>query len=465
MSLSSTIGRLRGRSASPDDVAPSPYTVRAAFRDGDAATRLSAVVLGLGNLARGQVVKGLAFLAVEIGFVVFIVRTGVANIAMIPSLGWRTQTKHMNEQGYWLYDQGDNSVIVLLYGVATLFIIAAFVWFWTVAVRSAYKAQKLKERDGAAPTLVDDLRAFTDLKAHDLLLGLPVAGVLGFTILPTLFMMSMAFTSYDSDHVQLFDWVGLENFTSIFGLSGEVNAGLFGQVLAWTLVWAFFATFLNFFFGTFLAMAINRKTIRGKGFWRALFSLSMAVPQFVSLLVMRTMLQQEGIVNRVLSALGWIDQPLPFFTDPTWARVTVIVINLWVGIPFTIMQVTGILQNIPAEQYEAARIDGANWWQTFVRITMPYMLFVLTPYLITTFTANVNNFNVIYLLSGGDPTPVGASAGSTDLLVTWLYKLTVDRGDYNIGAVIGIFTFVVLAVVSLITYRSSGSYKNEGGFR
>jgi len=151
--------------------------------------------------------------------------------------------------------------------------------------------------------------------------------------------------------------------------------------------------------------------------------------------------------------------------DSNWARVTVIVINLWVGIPFTIMQVTGILQNIPSELYEAAKLDGANWWQQFRSITMPYMIFVTTPYLITTFTGNVNNFNVIYLLSSGDPTPVGSSAGKTDLLITWLYKLTVDKGNYNLGAVIGILTFIVLAVISLITYRSSGSYKNEGGYR
>ena len=215
----------------------------------------------------------------------------------------------------------------------------------------------------------------------------------------------------------------------------------------------------------FVAMIINRKTTHFKGFWRACFSMSIAVPQFVSLLVMHTMLQPQGAVNRMLQTWGWIDGPLPFFTNATWARVTVIIINLWVGIPYTIMQITGILQNIPADQYEAAKIDGANWWQIFTKITMPYIIFVLTPYLITTFTGNVNNFNVIYLLSGGDPTPLGDSAGSTDLLITWLYKLTVDKQDYNLGAVIGIMTFVVLAIVSLITYRNSGSYKNEEAFR
>ena len=120
-------------------------------------------------------------------------------------------------------------------------------------------------------------------------------------------------------------------------------------------------------------------------------------------------------------------------TDATWARVLLIVVNLWVGIPYTVMQVTGILQNIPAEQYEAARIDGANTAQQFRYVTLPYMIFVLTPYIITQFTGNINNFNIIYLLTGGGPTYVGDSAGQTDLLVTWLYKLTMDNQEYNLA--------------------------------
>ena len=188
---------------------------------------------------------------------------------------------------------------------------------------------------------------------------------------------------------------------------------------------------------------------------------------FVSLLIMRTMLQPDGAVNVLLRNLGIIaqDASLPFFTDPTWARVTVIIVNIWVGVPYTLLQLTGVLQNIPEEIYEAARVDGANPVQIFFKITLPYMLYVTTPYLITTFTGNVNNFNVIYLLSGGDPvTNLSSTAGSTDLLVTWLYKLTVDKQYYNIGAVIGILTFIILAVGSLLVYHRSKSYKEEGGF-
>ena len=129
------------------------------------------------------------------------------------------------------------------------------------------------------------------------------------------------------------------------------------------------------------------------------------------------------------------------------------------------LQVTGILQNIPKELYEAAKVDGANSVVIFFKITLPYMLFVTTPYLITTFTGNINNFNVIYLLSGGDPVPVGMTAGKTDLLVTWLYKLTVDQQFYDLASVIGILTFVIMMVVALVTYHRSGSYNNEEAFR
>ena len=164
--------------------------------------------------------------------------------------------------------------------------------------------------------------------------------------------------------------------------------------------------------------------------------------------------------------LGIIDKPIYWFTDPTLAKIIIIVVNFWIGVPFTMLSTTGILQNIPGELYEAAKIDGANAITIFFKITLPYMIFVMTPNLITSFTGNINNFNVIYLLSGGGPSTADYYyAGKTDLLVTWLYKLTIDRKDYNLGAVIGILTFIVLATVSLATYRNTASYKDEGAFQ
>lgn len=444
---------------------PSPYAIGTSWKNGDALTKLSLLIFGLGNLAKKQYVKGAAFLAIEAAFIAYFATVGVKALQELPGLGTGEQQR-VKVDGFWTYQNSEPSVVLLLEGVATIFLIVVFCWFATIALRSAYKAQVFQEQTGRARTLREDLHALTDEDAPILLMTLPTAGILAFTVLPLIFMISMAFTSYDSRNVTKFDWVGLDNFATVFSNDGgTVNLNLFVSVLIWTLTWAFFATFLNYFAGMFLAMLINRKGTRGKAFWRAIFSLSVAVPQFVTLLVMRSMLQPQGIINRMLLDWGLIDTALPFFTDTTWARVTVILINLWIGIPYTIMQVTGILQNIPAELYEAARLDGASWWQIYRNITLPYMLFVMTPYLITTFTANVNNFNVIYLLSGGAPTPVGSSAGKTDLLITWLYKLTVDRGDYNVGAVIGILTFIVLASVALVTYRRSGSYRNEEGFQ
>ena len=211
-------------------------------------------------------------------------------------------------------------------------------------------------------------------------------------------------------------------------------------------------------------MIINRKDTKGKAFWRFCFVLSIAVPQFVTLMIMNIMLQPSGAINVLLKNIGLIGESIPFWQNANLAKVTIILINLWVGIPYTMLQVTGILQNIPAELYEAAKMDGAGPVKIFFRITLPYMLFVTTPYLISSFVGNINNFNVIYLLSNGGPTYVGDTAGQTDLLVTWLYKLTVDQQYYNLGSVIGILTFVILTVVTLITYRNSSSYKNEEAF-
>lgn len=446
-----------------------PFSLAAALKNGGPLVWLSCLVMGLGSLVSGQIVMGLIFLALEVAFIAFLVIPGggIYWLSMLPSLGWRVMEEVWNEDlGVYEYTMGDQSQLILLYGVATICVIALFVVLWQSSIRSGYKAACLKKAGEKVPTFLDALKSLLDENVHKLLMFGPTAFLAVFSIVPLFYMMSMAFTNYskEGDHLVLFDWVGLENFTALFDSTSTIGKQ-FGDVLVWTLVWAFFATFLNFFLGTFVAIMINRKTIKFKGFWRGCLGMTIAIPQFVSLMIIRSMMQPDGIVNTMLLNAGLISSRLPFLTNTTWARVMVIIVNLWVGIPYTIMQVTGILQNIPAEQYEAATIDGANTVQQFLNITLPYMIFVMTPYIITQFTGNINNFNVIYLFTRGEPVSVGNSAGSTDLLVTWLYKLTVDQQKYNLGAVIGIFTFVVLAVVSLVTYRSSGSYKDEEGFK
>ena len=261
--------------------------------------------------------------------------------------------------------------------------------------------------------------------------------------------------------------MGLQNFQSLFSFGTTGFGSTFLKVLGWTLVWAFFATFLDYFLGLAVAMLINKKGIRFKKLWRTILVITIAVPQFVSLLYVSKMFASDGIINGTLLRWGWIKTAIPFWTNPTLAKITIILINIWIGIPYMMLIATGLLMNIPADLYESARIDGANPGQMFWYITLPYMLFVTGPFLLTQFTGNLNNFNVIYLLSGGGPQSVSmaGNAGSTDLLVTWLYKMTVNDTNYKMAAVIGIMVFAVTAIVSLVVYNMLPSVKDEEGFQ
>ena len=216
-----------------------------------------------------------------------------------------------------------------------------------------------------------------------------------------------------------------------------------------------------------VAILINKKGVKFKKLWRTILVMTIAIPQFVSLLYVSKMFAADGIINELLKKWGLIETAIPFWTDPTIAKVTIILINCWIGIPYTMLISTGLLMNIPADLYESARIDGANPMQMFFKITLPYMLFVTGPYLLTSFTGNLNNFNVIFLLSGGGPGSMSLAngAGSTDLLVTWLYKLTMNNIDYKMAAVIGIMVFIVTAVISLGVYNILPSVKDEEGFQ
>lgn len=442
------------------------YTLKESISNGDLFTKLSMLVNGIGLIKHSQVVKGIIVLVLEVAYVFYMAFAGIASIIALPALGENEQGKVWNEaKQVYEYSAGDNSLLILLFGIVTIFVTLGFIVLWVLQIKQSYKCQKQLENNQHVNNMRDDIKSLFDGNLHITLMTLPCVGILVFNIVPLVFMISMAFTSYSKEgsHLTLFDWNGLTQFARVLNMNGSIGKQ-FWSVLAWTVVWAIFATFLNYILGMILAMIINRKDTHGKAFWRFCFILSIAVPQFVSLMIMRTMLQSQGAINVLLQNAGLIDSPIPFLTDATMARITVIVINLWVGIPYTMLQVTGILQNIPAELYEAAKMDGAGPVTIFFKITLPYMLFVTTPYLITSFCGNINNFNIIYLLSGGGPTNVGDTAGQTDLLVTWLYKLTIDKQYYNIGAVIGIITFVVLSVVTLITYRNSKSYKNEEAF-
>ena len=245
-------------------------------------------------------------------------------------------------------------------------------------------------------------------------------------------------------------WVGFSNFISLFGGGGLTSTFgyAFVRVLGWTLVWAFFATFTTYIGGILLSLLLNSKKTRLSKMWRTLFIVTIAVPQFVSLLLVRNFFSNGGIVNTIchsigltgfLRSIGLVSTSyIPFLSAPGWAHVMIILINIWIGVPYQMLIATGVLMNLPSDQLESARVDGATNFQIFRKITMPYLLFVTGPALITDFVKNINNFNVIYLLTQDVYTTTNQAMASSqakevDLLVTWLFRLTQDYYNYKMA--------------------------------
>lgn len=470
------------------------------FAKGNWAVKLSFLIFGAGNLYYGQIMRGLFFLLFEVVFLVYMFLpfngTGVGTgVYWLQKGNWFTKGTIGTNQGHFeevadgvfggttkVWVEGDDSVRVMLYGLLTIFFICAFVATWYMNVKQCKTCMEITARGKKVKSGKQDLKSLVDDQFHKTLLSLPLAGIIFFTVLPLIYMILVAFTNYDYEHdgyANLFSWVGWGNFNELLDF-GNGGLGLaFGEVLSWTLMWAFFATFSNYFLGMFVAIMINKKGIRMKKLWRTVLVMTIAIPQFVSLLYVSKLFSSTGIIGSVLGRVPFIKEYLDsnsyisLWDSPTVAKVLLIVINIWIGIPHIMLMATGILMNIPQDMYESSKIDGATGFQQYRRITLPYMLFVTGPYLLTSFVGNLNNFNVIYLLSGGGPNNVdigsigGTNVGHTDLLITLLYKMTADSTTYKYyqASIIGIMVFVVVAVLSLIVYNIIPSTKNEEDYK
>ena len=382
----------------------------------------------------------------------------------------------------------DFSFLQLLFGVITFAIIAMFLVVYNLSIASSYKADKDVLEGNKPSTFIEDLKSLLDSRFHITLLTPAIILLVVFTIVPTLLMIMISFTDMASNAASsgqiLINWTGFTNFVDLFSgsssgsqIATEVGKN-FTSVLTWTFEWAILATFSCYFGGIFLALLINKKDVKFKKLWRTIFILTIAIPQFITLLVMRNLLSGNGPINTMLKDIGLISESINFLqfgsasvtatvnSDVWLARATVLVINLYIGIPYTMLMTSGILMNIPKDLYEAATIDGANKWQMFRKITLPYVIFVTTPYLISSFIGNITSFNTIFLTTGGGPGKgAGSIAGHTDLLVTWLYKLTMEDSKYNAGSIIGILTFLITAFITLVCYRNSKAYKEEDTFQ
>ncbi len=444
-----------------------------AVAKGDIWTKLSLLIMGAGYAGRKQYIKAVLMTLLQAGVLWFIFGFAWQYITKLGTLGEvqkedifdpLTLTSTVNDY--------DNSLLILLAGIMGVIVIFAFLILYIANMKRVYALQVWQAEGHHINTFREDCKELINGKFHVTLLTLPSLGVLLINVIPILFMVCIAFTNYDKDHqppTYLFTWVGWENFKNLFTSTTTITFGYaFVRVLIWTLIWAFFATFTTYIGGILLAKFINHENTKAKKTWRTLFIVTIAIPQFVTLLLISKMFGDSGIVNTICSNIGLTDllsnmgllkegmSYIPFLSEPIWAHIMIIIVNIWVGVPYQMLIATGILMNIPSDQLESARIDGANSMQIFWKITMPYMLFITGPSLITSFISNINNFNVIYLLTSGyttnDMSMASSNAKEVDLLITWLFTLTNEESNYKMASVIGIIVFVICATLTLLTY-------------
>ncbi|KGE18520.1 sugar ABC transporter permease [Paenibacillus wynnii] len=426
------------------------------------AAILSTLFMGLGQIYNRQFIKGIIFLAVEAFSVYYFIGNLGRAIWGITSLG--DAASHFEKvKGISKLIPGDHSIYILIQSLITLLVLIVFLIAWSMNIRDAYKTGVELEAGLQSNTFKQTVRYILDYKFAQSFLILPSIGILFFTVMPIIFMIMLAFTNYAAPNhlppAKLVDWVGFETFRNLLVL--KTWSHTFYGVLTWTIIWAVLSTVTTYFGGLLVALLISQRGIRFKGMWRVILIVPYAVPQLISLLLMRNLFNgQFGPINQYLGYFGM--GGLPWLTDPFWAKVTVIVVNMWVGIPVSMLLIMGVLTTIPRDMYEAAEVDGATAYQKFRIVTLPMILFSTAPTLIMQFAGNINNFNAIFLLTGGNPVNGNYQyAGSTDLLVTWLYKLTLDQNKNNMASAIGIIIFLIVASFSLYNYRRTKSFKEE----
>lgn len=414
--------------------------------------------MGLGQLLSRQWVKGLAYLAALAAFIAYMVTTGARDLIGFFTLG-------TVEADPWLGVAGDDSIIMLLRGLLCYVILIAILAVYRSNLRDILEI----EREGAwgknAPGFGTSVKNYMDRKFYVVALALPVAGVLVFNVIPIVFMILISFTNYGGDIVppKLVDWTGLDSFRRVLSLSGIKET--FFRILGWNVIWAVLSTAINYFGGLALALLLNKKCIKYKKFWRMFPILAYAVPGFITLLAFKFLFSYGGPINHYITAAGRNAVGFLDIDAGIKARIIGLLVNAWISIPTSMLLATGILSNMNLNLYEAASIDGAGPWQQFRKITLPFVVFSTTPVLITSFIGNFNNFGIFYFLRGGLYMDGYFLASDTDLLINWLYNLSIDNNYYSIGAAVSLIIFIITSVVSLSVYIRSNAYRKEDTFR
>lgn len=407
---------------------------------------LLSILPGLGQFYNKQWIKGLLFLGLGISF--FLVFGDLLNMGFwgLATLG----TEVPRDNSIFLLAEGLIAVIVTIFGLA----------FYYVNLKDAYTNGKRRDENRPMSSLKSDYQNLL-AQGYPYLISGPSLFILIFAVIfPILFSFALAFTNYDLYHsppANLADWVGFDTFAQIFTV--DIWRSTFFNVLGWTVVWTLVASTLQVALGIFMAVLVNQKDLRFKKFYRTVLVLPWAVPGFVTILIFAGLFNDSfGAINNDILAMLGIDA-IPWLTDENWTKVALILMQGWLGFPFIFLVTTGVLQSIPDDLYEAARIDGASIFAQFRNITMPMILIATAPVIITQYTFNFNNFNIIYLFNGGGPAVPGSTAGGTDILVSWIYKLTLQSSQYSLAAALTILLSVFVIAIALWQFRRTDAFK------
>lgn len=421
--------------------------------------KASAFLMGTGQIMYGQIGKGILYLLILAAVILyFTIGGGIKSLVGFFTLG-------TTEGDPWLGIEGDNSVTMLIRGILSFIVLILFLAIHYLNIKDVRSTTNVMIQGKKPEPFKETLYSLLDRRFYILVLAFPVIGVCVFNVLPIVFMILISFTNYGGDIVppKLVSWIGFQNFVKITTLSKF--APTFLRILGWNLIWAVISTFINYFAGLFLALLLNKECVKGKAFWRSFPMLAYAIPGFITLLGFKFMFSYGGPINQLIvenggAAIGFLD------LDAKWiARFIGIAVNAWISIPASMLLATGILSNMNIDLYEAAKIDGATKWVQFKSITFPFVLFSTTPVLINQFIGNFNNFGIFYFLRGGLYLDGYFLASDTDLLINWLYNLSIDNNYYAIGAAVSLIIFALTSVISLSVYVRSAAYKKEDTFR
>jgi len=283
--------------------------------------------------------------------------------------------------------------------------------------------------------------------------------ILILTLLPVLYTIFISFTNYNMYHLDSFDFVGWKNYAAV--LSGSIK-DVFISVLIWTILFAALSTLLSYLFGLGLAVLLNNPLMKESKIYRAVLIVPWALPATIAILSWQGLLnEQYGGINQMLSFLGF-SEGIPWMTDVFWARTGIIIVNVWLGFPFMMNVCLGGLQSISPTLYEVADVEGASKWKAFRNITLPLTLKVSIPLVVSSFAANFNNFGNIYMITQGGPAQVNSQfAGSTDILASMVYKMTIWSNRYDLSATLSIFIFIIVGTLTFINLRMSGAFKEQ----